>query len=182
MKKALILVDIQNDYFENGKMTLSGSNEAGENAHRILEQFRAEGETIIHIRHIAMQPGATFFIPDTKGAEIHACVKPQEHEKVVVKYFPNSFRDTGLLDILKEKNITDLVICGMMTHMCIDATTRAAKDFGFNITLIGDACATMDQEYEGQNVKAEDVQKSFLAALSFFYAGVTTTKKYLHKE
>jgi nicotinamidase-related amidase len=134
---------------------------------------------VIHIQHIATRPTATFFLPHTKGAEIHDNVKPLEQEKIIVKHYPNSFRETELLDYLKGKNITDLVICGMMTHMCVDATVRAAKDFGFNIVLIGDACATKDQEINGQIVKAEEVQKSFLAALNYFYATVKTTRQYL---
>ncbi len=178
MKTALILIDIQNDYFEKGTMTLVGSDKASENARLVLEKFRAESLPIIHIQHIATKPTATFFLPNTKGAEIHDNVKPLGQEKLIIKHYPNSFRETELLDYLKSKNITDLVICGMMTHMCVDATSRAAKDFGFNIVLIGDACATKDQEINGQIVKAEEVQNSFLAALNYFSTTVKTTKQF----
>jgi len=180
-KTALILIDIQNDYFDKGTMTLVGSDIASQHAKLILERFRADNLPIIHIQHIAAGPTATFFLPNTKGAEIHDNVKPLEREKVIIKHYPNSFQETELLDYLKSKGITDLVICGMMTHMCVDATTRAAKDFGFNIVLIGDACATKDQEINGQIVKAEEVQKSFLAALNYYYATVCTTQQYLDK-
>lgn len=182
MKKALIIIDIQNDYFDKGTMPLIGSGKASNNAKLILESFRADSLPIIHIQHIATRPTATFFLPKTKGAEIHDNVKPLGQEKVIVKHYPNSFRETELLDYLKGKNITDLVICGMMTHMCVDATARAAKDFGFDIILIGDACATKDQELNGQIVKAEEVQKSFLAALNYFYTTVKTTQQYLDKK
>ncbi|NVO10869.1 MAG: cysteine hydrolase [Bacteroidales bacterium] len=179
MKTALLIIDVQNDYFENGTMTLVGSNKASSNARQILDRFRANNLPVIHIQHISTRPTATFFLPNTQGAEIHSNVKPFEQEKVIIKHYPNSFRETELLDYLNSKNITDLVICGMMTHMCVDATTRAAKDFGFNIVLIGDACATKDLEIDRQVVKAEGVQKSFLAALNYFYSTVKTTKQYL---
>jgi nicotinamidase-related amidase len=179
MHTALIIIDIQNDYFATGTMPLIGSDKASQNAGLILEGFRESGFPVIHIRHIAAKPTATFFLPNTNGAEIHKNVKPMENEKIIVKHFPNSFKDTELLDYLKGKNITDLVVCGMMTHMCIDATVRAAKDFGFNITLIGDACATRDLEINGQTVKAEEVQNSFLAALNNSYSTIKTTKQYL---
>jgi len=179
MNTALIIIDIQNDYFENGTMTLVDSDKASNNAQLVLERFRAESLPIIHIQHIATRPTATFFLPKTKGAEIHDNVKPLGQEKVIIKHSPNSFKDTELLDYLRNNNITDLVICGMMTHMCVDATTRAAKDFGFNIILIGDACATKDLEVNGQIVKAEEVQKSFLAALNYFYTSVKTAQQYL---
>jgi len=181
MKTALLIIDIQNDYFENGTMTLVGSEEASENARLMLDQFRLKGLPIIHIQHIATRPDATFFLPNTIGAEIRENVKPLNNEKIIIKHYPNSYRETGLLDYLKLLNITDLVICGMMTHMCIDATTRAAKDFGFNCTLIGDACATKDLEINGLQVKAAEVHHSFLAALNSFYSTINTTKQYLEK-
>lgn len=179
METALLLIDIQNDYFENGTMSLVDSDKASENAKLILNSCRANHQTIVHIQHIATSPAATFFLANTKGTEIHDNVKPLDSEKVIIKHYPNSFRETELLDYLKSKNITNLVICGMMTHMCVDATTRAAKDMGFNIVLIGDACATKDQEIDGQKVKAKEVQKSFLAALNYYYSTVLTTQQYL---
>jgi nicotinamidase-related amidase len=182
VKTALILIDIQNDYFDNGSMPLVGSDKASDNARLILNVFRSAGLPVIHIQHIATSPAATFFLPDTRGSEIHDNVKPSGNEKVIVKHYPNSFRETELLEYLKSKNITDLVICGMMTHMCVDATTRAAKDLGFNIILIGDACATRDLELNGQIIQAEKVHQSFLAALNSFYANVMTTQQYLDKK
>jgi len=179
MNLALVLIDIQNDYFENGTNTRVGSDKAGKNARLILEKFRSTELPIVHIQHIATSPTATFFRPNTIGAEIHDSVKPLAHEKVVVKHFPNGFRETDMLDYLKSKSITDLVVCGMMTHMCVDATTRAAKDLGFNITLIGDACATKDLEIHGERVAAKDVHNSFLAALNNTYANVIATEQYL---
>lgn len=180
MKKALVIIDIQNDYFDEGMMPLVSSDKACENAKLVLEHFRSNDLPIIFIQHIAALPSATFFLPNTKGAEIHQQVYPINDEKVIVKHYPNSFRDTELLDYLKQNNITDLVICGMMTHMCIDATTRAAKDYEFNITVIGDACATTNLKIDGQTVRASDVHNSFLAALNYFYSTVVNTTQYLN--
>lgn len=181
MKTALIVIDIQNDYFDKGTMPLVGADPASHNAKLILERFRADGLPIIHVQHIASSPAATFFLPNTTGVEIHDHVKPLREEMVIVKHYPNSFRETELLDYLKGRNITDLVICGMMTHMCVDATARAAKDYGFTITLIGDACATKELEIQGRIVKAEEVHNSFLAALNYYYTTVKTTQQYIDK-
>jgi nicotinamidase-related amidase len=179
MATALIIIDIQNDYFENGSNPLSGSADAARNARLILDDFRSKGWPVIHIQHLATRPTATFFVPGTAGADIHEDVKPLDKEKVIVKHFPNSFRETELLAFLKSLDVSQLVICGMMTHMCVDATTRAAKDFGFDCTVIADACATKDLEIDGQRVKALDVQRSFLSALSYFYATVISVKQFL---
>lgn len=177
-KKALILIDIQNEYFENGVLELVNPIPASKNAGKLLERFREQNFPVVHIQHIS-PAGAPFFIQGTKGAEIHENVKPKEGEKVFAKQFPNSFRDTGLLEYLRSNNITELVIVGMMTHMCIDATTRAAFDYGFSCTVIGDACATMDLEIKGEKVKAIDVHNANLAALEFFYAKIQHAEEYL---
>jgi nicotinamidase-related amidase len=95
---------------------------------------------------------------------------------------PNSFRETELLDYLKANDITELIICGMMTHMCIDATTRAAYDFGFKCTVIGDACATKNLELNGQIAKAKDVQIAFLSALDGTFADIKTTIEFLNRK
>lgn len=181
MNTALMIIDIQNDYFEGGKAQLVNPDTASGNARLLLEQFRKIDLPVVHIQHIATRPDATFFIPDTKGAEIHIDVKPIDTEPVIVKHYPNSFRETDLLKYLKSKEITDLVICGMQTHMCVDSTTRAAKDLGFNCIVIGDACATKDLEVNGVKVRAADVQTAFLSALNYFYSSVMTTEQYLNR-
>lgn len=178
MNKALLLIDIQKEYFENGALELVNPIAASENAKKLLENFRRENKTVVHVQHISPD-GAPFFISGTEGVEIHENVKPLNGEKVITKQFPNSFRDTDLLEYLKSKNITHLVIAGMMTHMCIDAGTRAAFDYGFECTVIADACATRDLQIKGQNVKAADAQNAFLAALEFSYSKILTTTEYL---
>ncbi|ADQ81069.1 isochorismatase hydrolase [Paludibacter propionicigenes WB4] len=179
MKTALLLIDIQNDYFEGGTMTLVNADHASENAKLLLKNFRNKNLHIIHIQHIATKPGATFFLPETVGAEIHKNIQPESNEKVIIKHFPNSFRETELLSYLNANEISDLVIAGMMTHMCIDATTRAAKDLGYTCTLVGDACATRNLEIHGEKVQAADVHNAFLAALNTTYASIVTTHDYL---
>jgi nicotinamidase-related amidase len=180
-KEALIIIDIQNDYFEGGANPLVGSFEASVNAKALLKNFREKTLPVIHIQHFSTRAGAAFFLPNTKGVEIHENVMPINGEKIIAKHYPNSFRETDLLDYLQSNHITDLVICGMMTQHCVDATTRAAKDFGFTCTVIGDACATKDLEIQGEIVVSNEVQKSFLAALNFFYSTVKNTQEYLNE-
>jgi len=176
MNNCLVMVDLQNDYFPGGKKELAGIEDAAENARILLTEFRRTKSHVIHIQHVSARPGATFFLPGTDGVKIHDLVTPQEGEAVVVKNYPNSFRDTALLEILKNWHIDDLVICGAMSHMCIDATTRAAFDLGFNCFVAEDACATMDLFFNNKIIKASEVHASFMAALSFPYAKVVLTR------
>lgn len=179
-KKALIVIDIQNDYFENGAIELVNPIDASLNARKVIDLFREKNLTIVHIQHLSADPAnMPIFIPGTFGSEIHENVKPHEGEKVIQKYYPNSFKETDLLGFLKSNEITELVVTGMMTHMCVDSTTRAAKDFGFECTVIGDACASRDLEINGETVKAKDVHNAFLSALAFFYAKVQNADEFL---
>jgi nicotinamidase-related amidase len=181
MNACLILVDLQNDYFVGGNMELVNIKKAAENAQQLLGHFRSMHLPIIHIQHISARPGATFFLPNTTGVEINEVVSPLKGEKVVKKNYPNSFRETELRELLKISEKDTVVICGAMSHMCIDATTRAAFDYGFNCIVVEDACATRNLVFQEKTIEASDVHASFMAALSIPYAQVLTTKEALGK-
>ncbi|MBU3917649.1 cysteine hydrolase [bacterium] len=175
MPKTLMIVDMQNDYFPGGKFELVGIEEAGQQAKTLLKTFREKGLKVIHIQHISIGEQAFFFLPNTKGVEINDCVKPEPGEIIVTKHYPNSFRETNLLDYINPKESEELFICGAMSQMCIDATVRAACDLGFNCTVASDACATLDLRFMQTSVTANQVHASFMVALQMFYATVLNT-------
>lgn len=181
MSNCLLLIDIQNDYFENGNMELKGINEAASNAQLLLKYFRKANFPIIHIQHFSVRPEATFFLPNTVGVEINKMVYPLEDEIVIKKNFPNSFRDTDLLKTLNEMGVKTLTVCGAMSHMCIDATTRAAFDYQFECIVAEDACATKSLTFQDTVIRASEVHASFMAALSVPYAEVISTKEIIKK-
>jgi len=181
MNQGLILVDIQNDYFTGGNMELVGMEEAASNAKLVLQKFRNTNSPIFHIQHLSTRPGATFFLPNSKGVEIHQDFLPQSEETITTKHFPNSFRETDLHDALKRSDVEKLVICGAMSHMCIDTTTRAAFDLGFACTVIEDACATRNLEFKGKEIEARTVHASFMAALAVPYANIISANEFINK-
>ncbi len=166
-KTALLIVDVQNFYFPGGGYALVNPEPAARSAAKLLKKFRHGKKTVIHVRHNAKS-----------GADIHETVKPMEGEKVISKDHANSFRDTDLLEYLKEHKITRLVICGMMTHMCVEAAARAASDLGFKCIVIHDACATRALTFGGKTVSAEDVHYSTLSTLTS-YAEVVDIETFL---
>jgi nicotinamidase-related amidase len=168
MKTALLIIDIQNDYFPGGKYPLVKPLEAAQKAYMILQCFRESGGHHVHIQHISLEPNATFFISGDRGTDIHDSVAHFEGEPIVYKHEPNSFLNTELLELLKSWEIERVVITGMMTHMCVDATARAAADLGFQIIVAEDACATRDLQYGDTTIPAEQVHKAFLAALTWY--------------
>lgn len=178
-KRALVLVDIQNDYFATGKWPLDGVEAAADNAARILANARAKGEFVVHIRHEFNEENAPFFEPGSEGAQTHSKVASLAGEPVVLKHQVNGFVDTPLKSILDEQGIEQLTIVGNMSHMCVDALTRAAADYGYANTVIADACATHEQTFGAVTVPAAQVQAAFMAALAFAYADVVSTDEYL---
>jgi nicotinamidase-related amidase len=168
MKTALLIIDIQNDYFPGGKFPLVNPVAAAKKAYELLQCFREHNGHHVHIQHISLKPDATFFIKGDSGSDIHDSVAHFVGEPIVYKHYPNAFRETKLLEMLKEWKIERVVICGMMTHMCVDATARAAADLGFQVMLAEDACATRDLQYDDTVIPAALVHKSFLAALKSY--------------
>lgn len=171
MQEALIIIDVQNDYFPGGTCELWNVYEAENKIKMLIGESRSLGRPIIYIQHIN-PPDETFFLEGTYGCEISERIKPLPEDKIIVKYYPNSFLETELDFYLKEKCIKKLIVCGMMTHMCVDTTVRAAMDYGYEVDLVADACATMDLEISGEIIPAQVVQKAFIVSLAGVFANI----------
>ena len=177
---ALVVIDIQNFYFEGGRLPLSGSIEASLKAKQLIETFRSRGLPVVHVRHVPKEKLGPDGNPTDPQYAFHENVRPKPGEKIVTKQQVNSFRDTDLLAWLKEAGITKLVLAGMQTHMCLEAAARAANDLGFEVTVVRDACATRALKFGDREVPADQVQAAVLATLSGNYARVVSLEEYLH--
>ena len=164
-KSALLLIDIQDFYFPGGKLQLENPEMAGMNAGLILDHFRKSELPVYHVRH-------NF----ESGGNIHHYVKPEAGEPVLSKDQVNAFIDTDLLEMLQADSIEQLVICGMQTHMCVEAAVRAGHDLGFTCLLVTDACATRALQYEEHIIPAKNVHYSTIKTLQGSYARVLTTE------
>ncbi|MCU0290952.1 MAG: cysteine hydrolase [Thermoanaerobaculaceae bacterium] len=176
---ALVVIDIQQFYFEGGRMQLVGPVEAAAKARQMIDWFRAKGLPVVHVQHLGKDMAAADPACPDPQYRIRPEVMPVAGEKVVGKRHISSFRDTDLEAWLRAKGITKLVVCGMQTHMCLEGATRAAADLGFEVTVIADACATRDLEFGGVKAPAAHVHASTLATLDGNYAVVTTAAAWL---
>lgn len=158
---ALVIIDIQDFYFPGGALPLAGPEAASANAAKLLAQARAGGKAVVHVGHNAKA-----------GRGFHADVTPQEGEVVLMKDEVNAFLKTNLQTILHSAGFKRLVICGMQTHMCVEAATRAAHDLGYEVLVAGDACATRDLKHGDTTVPAAQVHAATLATLDGTYAKV----------
>jgi nicotinamidase-related amidase len=145
-------------------MQLENPELAGINAGLLLDHFRKNRMLVYHVRHN--------FEP---GGNIHYYVKPIGDEPVISKDEVNAFSGTGLLEMMQKDSVEQLVICGMQTHMCVEAAVRAAYDYGFKCILVSDACATKSLQYEEHIISAKNVHYSTLSTLQGTYARVVTT-------
>ena len=172
MPRALVIIDIQRDYFPGGAYPLVDPEAAAGNAARVLDSFRAAGEPVVHLQHVWDAPDAAFMRPGTAGIEIHGAVEPADGERVLQKTEPNGFVGTPLEDELRRLEVDELVVAGMMSSMCVDATVRAAVDLGFSATVVHDACAAPDLEFGGETIPGRTVHAAFMAALGGGYASL----------
>jgi Amidases related to nicotinamidase len=177
--RTLLIIDIQRDYFPGGAYPLVEPEAAAEAARQVLDGFRDAGDTVIHMKHVWDAADAEFMRPGTEGIEIHPAVAPAEGELVLEKANPNSFLETGLEEELRERGADDLVVAGMMSSMCVDATVRAAADLGFSPTVVHDACAAPDLEFNGVEVPGAAVHAAFMAALADGYAELASAAELL---
>ncbi len=172
---ALLVIDVQAFYFPGGKIPLVEPEKASANARQLVELFRAAGRPVIHVQHLPKDvtaPNPTGIDPQYR---IHPDVLPRVGEVVIGKHHANSFRDTELLTTLRSLGVTRLVVCGMQTHMCVEAAVRAAADLGFEVIVARDACATRPLTHDGVEVPAAQVHAAALAAMASSYATVEST-------
>jgi nicotinamidase-related amidase len=180
LKKGLLVIDVQNDYFAGGKMELADPQKALEQILRIEQYFLENDLPVIYIQHIKETSNADFFKRGTHGACLHPALHTNASSIIIEKHYPNSFFETNLQKQLKLLPVNQLVITGMMTHMCVDSTTSACAELGYQPIVLADATATKALTYNDSNAAAQQVQISFLAALENF-SQVMTTNEYLVK-
>jgi nicotinamidase-related amidase len=168
----LIVIDLQRDYFPGGRFELPRIERVVARAAALLAQFRARRLPVVHVRHLELDPAVGFLLEDSDGAAIDPRVAPEGDELRLSKHWPNAFRETPLAAILASLRPDELVLCGAMSNMCVDATTKAAFDAGYRCTVVEDACAASDLEFRGRAIPAGQVHGAFMAALASGYAEV----------
>jgi nicotinamidase-related amidase len=178
-KSALLVIDLQNEYLSTGKLPLVNIEQASANAVQVIARARENGTQVIHVQHIFANGELPVFEPNSNGIEFQKAVEPQTNEIIIVKNNVNSFLNTNLKQVLDTNDVTELVVIGAMSHMCVDAAVRAASDFGYKVKVVHDACATLDLDFNGVKVPAAHVHATLMAAFEFAYAQVISTEDYV---
>lgn len=167
---ALILIDHQMEYV-TGDLPLTGVGAAVDEMCGLLVMARGHRMPIFHVVHHGRR-GSALFDPDGPQVAIIPELSPEGSETVIAKPLPNAFAGTALHEGLQACGVTDLIVAGFATHLCVSATVRAALDHGYRTTIVAAAVATRDlpDPLGGGVVSAEQVHRATLAALADRFA------------
>lgn len=180
-KTALIIIDIQQDYFKDGRFELVNPEEGARQTRRLLEFFRAHSLPVVHVQQVLAEVDAPLLQFGTPGVGIHPLVAPIAGETVVTKSEPNSFLHTRLIKVLRTLEVERLVMTGMTAHGCLNSSVRAAQELGFEVIVPAEATASRNLEFEGELLPAEIVTKATLSALGLYFAQIISTDQLLQQ-
>jgi len=175
---ALILIDLQRA-IDDPSWGVRNNLHAESNARALLEKWRGLAAPIFHVRHDSTEPNSTYR-PGQPGNEFKPEVAPLAGEPVVVKQVNSAFVGTNLEALLRAAEITELVICGVITNNSVETTVRHGANLGFSITLVEDACFTFGRtDYHRRPRSADEVHAMSLANLEGEYCRITQTSELL---
>jgi nicotinamidase-related amidase len=144
--KALLVIELQNDYFPRGKFPLWNTDTVIENIERAISKAKDSGISVVHIQHIAKTGLAPFFNEGTPGAEIHPRILAAAPDApIVVKEYADSFEKTNLEELLSKLGVTELLVCGMMTQNCVTHTAISKAAEKYVVTILPDCCTTVSE-------------------------------------
>lgn len=175
MKPALLVIDVQNEYFApDGIWALPDAEAALANIQRLIAAARAAGAPVIHITHESLDPAGPVFKPGSRNIEMREGITVLPGERRIVKHFPGAFTPTPLEAYLRQAAVDTVIVSGFMTHMCCDTTTRQAKERFFAALFAADATATRDLKLNGERVPHRQVHETTLAVMTNFASVLPT--------
>lgn len=178
MKQALLVIDVQNEYF-SGMLPVSHPRGSLEKILHAMDEAHARGVPIAVIQHAAPQENASVFKKLSPAWELHPEVARRPYTKLVEKHLPGSFTGTDLELWLTAEGADTVVICGYMTHMCCDTTARQAVHRGFNSVFLSDATGTLDIANEAGSVTAEELHRAILVTQAMRFSRVLSTDQWI---
>lgn len=177
-RRALLVIDVQNEYF-TGKMPVSYPAGSLEHILDAMDAAHASGVPVVVIQHSAPQPESTVFRKGSDGWQLHPDIARRSHDLLIEKNLPGSFTGTELEQWLHAHRIDSVTICGYMTQMCCDTTSRQAVHLGFDVEFLADATGTLDVSNSAGSISARDLHNAILAVQQSRFARVMTTGEWL---
>lgn len=180
MKRALLVIDVQNEYFA-GKMKITYPDGSFNNILKAIDAANKNDIPVILIRHGALQQEADVFATGSKGWNIHEDVLRKRHVCIIDKNLPGSFTGTNLEECLKKMEITTVVICGYMTQMCCDTTARQAVHLGYSVEFLSDGTGTLDVSNSAGTIKAKELHQAILITQQMRFSKVISVNEWIQE-
>lgn len=171
MSKALLVIDVQNDYFSGGNFPLWNTEAVLANTLGAIAAAQVQGVPVILVKHVANSSRglAPFFNEGTHGVELHPAIAAAAPDApVVVKSFADSFHQTNLEELLESMGVTELLVCGMMTQNCVTHTAIAKTAEKYAVSLLTDCCTTVSEILHLIALNALSTRVALVAAAEVF--------------
>lgn len=178
MKKALLVIDVQNEYF-TGKLKVTYPHNSLKNILKVIDYAKANNILVIGVQHTSLY-GDTF-IKNTNEWEIYPKVLEKSFDYIIEKNKPSSFHETNLEEILKKENVTEVIISGYMTQMCCDTTAREAFHKGYRVDFLSDATGTIDVKNKVGSISSKDLHKATLITQSLRFSNVISSEEWMRE-
>jgi nicotinamidase-related amidase len=182
-KRALIVIDVQNEYFDGGALPITDPSptQSLANIGRAMDKATERGVPTVVVRHTEQDADAGMFREGSETWRLRREVDERPRDHLVEKSLPGSFTDTTLADILASSDVDTVSIVGYMTHMCVDTTAREAAHRGFSVEILSDATGTLALENRGGVATGEELHRSTLVAQGQFFADIVSTDEWLSR-
>ena len=179
MKRALLVIDVQNEYF-TGKLPVTYPTGSLDNILKTIKAAQAKGISVIAVQHTAPQKDSKTFRKGTEEWKLHPQVEEVGYDLLLEKELPGSFTGTGLETWLRERDVDTLVIAGYMTQMCCDTTARQAMHLGFNVEFLSDATGTLQIANYAGTISAEELHRAILVTQAMRFSKVMTAGEWIN--
>jgi nicotinamidase-related amidase len=178
MKRALLVIDVQNVYFSEGLKVVHPAGSL-DNILKAMDEAAARSIPVIVIQHSAATPLSKGFQKGSTSWKLHPEIEHRPRSILIEKTFPGSFTGTNLESWLRERQIDTVAIAGYMTQMCCDTTARQAFHLGFAVEFLSDATGTLAISNSAGSVTAEELHRAILVTQAMRFSKVMTTKDWL---
>lgn len=178
MKQALIVIDVQNEYFEGGAMPVTYPANSFDNIKKAITSAKAHQIPVVYVKHLC-PPEADCFRPDSFGQELHADLIALGADHILTKKMVSAFPETDLQDYLSSKEIDTVTIAGFMTQMCCDTTARYAAHMGYHVNFLSDGTGTLDFNNSQGHASAEELHRATLITQAHCFSNVISTDSWI---
>lgn len=178
-KTALLVIDVQNEYFD-GKWPIPDGSRTLQQIERAIDATQASGATVVYVQHAVLNPERGIFLPGSHGFELHARLHPRANDPRIVKNYPGSFSKTNLENTLQQHDIDTIVVSGYMTHMCCDTTAREGFQRDFRVLFLNDATATRDGQHATLGkIDHNELHRTTLITQASMFSQVVPTQEFV---